>query len=1101
LRARQVLHGVSMAALVALGLVLVGSYGLDHFRFSPAAVFLFRSLVVVLPLGLLAWLVVRPLVSAVTDARVALYLEEHAPALEASLVSAVEYAGAGRGVAPSPALVDRLVAEALERCAATDVERQVERPALLRSGGILAGTTLVGVALLLLGPGPLRRGAVGLLPWSGVRNPYAIEVSPGDTVVARGSDLKVSATLHHFTADLVEVAVRRGQSEWQRFPMLADSADGRQAIVLFNLTDAADYFVEAGGVRSRVVHIGVADLPHVRRIDLEYHFPAYTGLPPERVEDGGDVAALKGTRVLVQVTPTIQPAGAVLVVDGRDTVPLEAKGPGTLSGQLTVAHTGSYRVVFRTAAAGAVIGSPDYTIDVLSDQPPTVRLRTPGRDLQVTSVEEVFTEAEAHDDYGVARLELRYRVNGGPEQVISLGQAGASKELVGNHTFFLEEQHLTPGDVIAYYAYAAEVPHQGGAQEASSDIYFLQIRPFERDYRAADQQPSSGGGGQMSNPGALSQRQRDIVAGTFNLARDSARYTEAEYRENLATLALAQGKLREDVSTLVGRIRERGIVGMDSLFGTVVEALGAAVKNMQTAEAQLGERKPKEALTPEQQALQQLQRAEAAYKEIQVARGAGGGGAGAQGQQSAEDLADLFDLEMDKLRNQYEQVERGERQQADDQTDEALARLRDLARRQQQENERLRARMDQMASGAGAAGATGSQRQLAQEADSLARRLERLAREQQRPELERTAQSLRDAADAMRRAAAQSGNEGATRGQAALDRLREATERLQQGQGDRLKRDVADALRRTERLAEQQRSVQDEVSGLTGQPGADGERIQRLDQRKQDMAEQVEGLEKDVDRLSRESARDQRDASRKLGEAAQGIRDDKLREKILYSRGVIRGPSPEYARNFEEQIGSDIESLRQKLADAEGAVGESRDQRLGRALERAGDLANGLESMQERLRGQRQGAQPGGDQRGQGGQGPAGQGGQGRPQAGADERAGASRQLDREMRERMNDAERLRQDLRQEGVDVRDLDRIMARMRDLQAPLSQGEPQAIAALDRDVVQGFKAFEFALRRQLAQAGNDRPILTGADEVPEQYRKLVEEYYRRLSKPPR
>jgi hypothetical protein len=169
---------------------------------------------------------------------------------------------------------------------------------------------------------------------------------------------------------------------------------------------------------------------------------------------------------------------------------------------------------------------------------------------------------------------------------------------------------------------------------------------------------------------------------------------------------------------------------------------------------------------------------------------------------------------------------------------------------------------------------------------------------------------------------------------------------------------------------------------------------------------------------------------------------------------------------------------------------------MARALERAGDLAGGLTSLRERLRGQ--GGQGGlSGQTAQGGQGQMGGAGQGRPQEGGEGRAGASRQLDREMRERMNDAERLRDDLRREGVDVRDLDRILGRMRDLRAPVTEGQPDAVAVLDRDVVQGFKAFEFALRRQLAQAGNERPFLTGADEVPEQYRKLVEEYYKRLS----
>ena len=50
-------------------------------------------------------------------------------------------------------------------------------------------------------------------------------------------------------------------------------------------------------MRSAVFRIDVADKPYVKRIDLEYRFPAYTGLPPQKIENGGDVAALAGTEV------------------------------------------------------------------------------------------------------------------------------------------------------------------------------------------------------------------------------------------------------------------------------------------------------------------------------------------------------------------------------------------------------------------------------------------------------------------------------------------------------------------------------------------------------------------------------------------------------------------------------------------------------------------------------------------------------------------------------------------------------------------------------------------------------------------------------------
>ena len=57
-------------------------------------------------------------------------------------------------------------------------------------------------------------------------------------------------------------------------------------------------------------------------------------------------------------------------------------------------------------------------------------------------------------------------------------------------------------------------------------------------------------------------------------------------------------------------------------------------------------------LTNEQKALQFLLRAEATFRQIQVAFGAQGGGGGGGG--AARDLAALFDLELDTEMNQYE---------------------------------------------------------------------------------------------------------------------------------------------------------------------------------------------------------------------------------------------------------------------------------------------------------------------------------------------------------------------------------------------------------------------------------------------------------------
>ena len=62
-------------------------------------------------------------------------------------------------------------------------------------------------------------------------------------------------------------------------------------------------------MRSPVYSLKVADMPYVQKLELEYHFPAYTGLEPRKIEDGGDIAVLRGTEVRVRAVPTMAAAG------------------------------------------------------------------------------------------------------------------------------------------------------------------------------------------------------------------------------------------------------------------------------------------------------------------------------------------------------------------------------------------------------------------------------------------------------------------------------------------------------------------------------------------------------------------------------------------------------------------------------------------------------------------------------------------------------------------------------------------------------------------------------------------------------------------------
>jgi hypothetical protein len=976
-RQRLAIRGAVVVVAGTLLALFLSASSLQALRFSPAAIITFRVAAIAV-FALLVWqFLARAMRRQVSDSQVAMYLEENDPTLEAAILSAIE-ATSNSAISRdhSPHLVEKLVDQAITQCRELQQGHAIDRKAVKRHVMMLGAVGVAAALLLILGPAYLRQGMSALLVITRAAeksSPYSIEVRPGNKKVPRGSDQAVSAQLVGFTSKDATLMTRTSAgAEFERIPLVAGSNPSLYEGMLFHLDKGTDYYVEANGVKSATFTMSVLDLPTVGKLELEYHFPAYTGLPVQKVETGGDVAALRGTEVWMKVTPTMTaPDGKILVNESNNDL-LTKQADGTFTGKFTVKDEGFYKIQLTGPHGEQVDASPKYTIDVLKDQPPVVSFTKPGRDNSASPVEEVFVEAKASDDFGVKQLQLVYSVNGGAEKTIQLfGEGKPLQEVSAGHTIYLEELDVKPGDFVSYYAKATDNNAAEGAKTTTSDIYFVNVRPFRKDFKPAQSQAGGGGGG-GGDVGQLSEQQRQIVAATFNTVRDKPKLSPEKYRENVVFLNLAQAKLRAQVDELVGKLQARvGVV--DPGFKAIAEALPKASAEMKTAEGNLKAQQAKEALTPEQRALKLLQDAEQNY-EMQVRQGGGGGGGGQQSQLS-EDLADLFELELDKLANQYEMQKRAEQQSGDRQVDELAEKLKDLARRQQQEAERQRrmAAAGQQSSGGG----SGSQRQLADELEEAARRLEQLTREQQRQDLSDAAKQMRDAAQAMRQAAANGSRDGGAQAAAALDKLRQAQQKLERNQGDRAQRDIETARQQAEALANEQKQVASDVNGLEGaQAGADRQqKAQNLAQRKEAMDAKVGQLQKDLEQIANDTRRDQKDASRKLEEAAGTIRDKRVREKIRYSRAQLGGTPSDYAKAMEDDIGANLDALQRKIGEAGSALGnQSKKDQLGRAADKAGDLVRNLQSINERMRQQQAQARNGqGQQNAKGQQGQPGQ--------------------------------------------------------------------------------------------------------------------------------
>src|SRR5262249_30247128 len=151
----------------------------------------------------------------------------------------------------------------------------------------------------------------------------------------------------------------------------------------------------------------VVDLPYVKQIDLTLNFPSFTHLPAKVLEDGGDIAAIKGTvaTVTARLSGKVRAARIVFAEGGK----IDMKPAGKdFVGEVTVGAGTSYYIELVSTDGEEYRGSNEYDITLLEDQPPTISFDRPGRDRKATNLEEVFTQARAEDDYGVVSMDLHF---------------------------------------------------------------------------------------------------------------------------------------------------------------------------------------------------------------------------------------------------------------------------------------------------------------------------------------------------------------------------------------------------------------------------------------------------------------------------------------------------------------------------------------------------------------------------------------------------------------------------------------------------------------------------------------------------------------------
>jgi predicted nucleic acid-binding Zn-ribbon protein len=844
------------------------------------------STMLVLALLILVAALIRSIRQARDYRAIAQRVESHFPELDARLLTAMQQQPQNGFLGGYSYLQEAVIRQALQH-ESRHAWYQVIPARRILGAHLACGLSLVYLAIVMaaLTQSPQATLARSQPDWQAVPTgtQFEVEVEPGHTELERGGSLLVTARFTGLLPPDVELRVWNASGDEQRVPMKKSLDDPLFGVRVPDLQEPVHYRVEFAEQTSDEFEVKLFEYPRLLRGDARLVYPSYTGLEPREIQDMRRVTAVEGSTLTITCHLNKSVARATLVGRDQPDIELEPDPSDEHRYRATwqLMESGRYRLqlVDREGREGK---SPqaEFVIRVVPNRQPDLKWTAPARDLRVSPLEEVSLAGTVRDDFGVLRYGIHYRIAGQSAREVTLGtDVSSSSSETFQYLLDLESLDAQPDQLVSYHLWAEDHGPDGQARRTYSDMYFAEVRHFEEIFRQGqmsdaeearqrqqEQEGEEGGEGERQ-AAELAELQKQIMTGTWNLIRrETGTKPTIEYAADVAVLNESQQSAFEQLEELEDTLQD------PESLSHLDEARGY----MQQAIQQLTEAAPfsidalNEALDAEQAAYQALLRLRA--REHEVVRSSSSSSSSRSSGSSSPSQQQLQQLELRDSENRYETERLASDLQDPTQREvrQAMNRLRELARRQGDLNERVK---------------------------ELQSALEQAADEEERRELERQLKRLRDEQQQI---------------------LRDTEELQDRMGGEELQEQTADAQRQLSETRENVRQASEALEeGQLSQAITSGTRAER------DFQELQEELRRQASSQFEDVMREMRDQGRQLADRQSELREQ-LEQLTQEESRALRGSTVREAMQDgldqqRQELNELLEQMRETIQEAEEA--------------------------------------------------------------------------------------------------------------------------------------------------------------------------------------
>lgn len=496
---RSALSGLSSFLLIAAVIIAVFTFLEFIFEFSsPIRTIIFYSILIFYTL-LFSYLVLIPILKSFyifskpdyksTSKKIGLAFSE----IKDELQNAIELLTSSLS-GYSTELINAAFERIYKKSSSIDFRRSVDFSKTKKKFGVTASGIIILTLLLLIVPG-FSSSTYRILNYSKdytLPQRFNFNVQPGNKEVTRGEDVLIVVSISGEAPKKISLMRKYAEQTVFEEMVLTSDKSGKFNYKATEIKNSFEYFAAAEGVKSELYKISIVNRPIITQFDLTLTPPAYSGLPQIIQRDNGNISALPGSKISININSSRELSSAKILFGDSLLKKMNVAG-SSASADFQFNSTLSYSINIIDLQNIVNINPITYSIQKLEDRFPSITLITPRENIKLGSDGKISTITKISDDYGFSSLMLNYKLTASKYRTASQGfitiPITFKKESIEEEVYYvwdLSPLFLAEGEAISFYLEVFDNDIVSGPKSARTPMLSILVPSLDDLYQSAE---------------------------------------------------------------------------------------------------------------------------------------------------------------------------------------------------------------------------------------------------------------------------------------------------------------------------------------------------------------------------------------------------------------------------------------------------------------------------------------------------------------------------------------------------------------------------------------------------------------------------------------